>query len=138
MTKQAADLHTSSFNQYVAYEVGKGGFLDEHVKVIRATYKERRDVMLEMMDEIFPAKYRGQNRRAACSCGASCLKAWTQRMCSSAPSRRKSLLYRVSLPPQWRRENTMRINFSYSAPDTIREGVTRLGTTLKELIAGTG
>ena len=35
MTKQAADLHTSSFNQYVAYEVGKGGFLDEHVKVIR-------------------------------------------------------------------------------------------------------
>jgi DNA-binding transcriptional MocR family regulator len=28
----------------------------------------------------------------------------------------------------------MRINFSYSAPDTIREGITRLGTTLKEFI----
>ena len=55
MTKQAADLHTSSFNQYVAYEVAKGGFLDEHVKVIRATYKERRDVMIEMMEEMFPA-----------------------------------------------------------------------------------
>ena len=54
MTKQAADLHTASFNQYVAYEVGKGGFLDEHVKVIRATYKERRDVMFEMMEEMFP------------------------------------------------------------------------------------
>ena len=54
MTKQAADLHTSSFNQYVAYEVAKGGFLDEHVKLIRATYKERRDVMFEMMEEIFP------------------------------------------------------------------------------------
>ncbi|WP_345326286.1 PLP-dependent aminotransferase family protein [Candidatus Villigracilis proximus] len=26
MTKQAADLHTSSFNQHVAYEVAKGGF----------------------------------------------------------------------------------------------------------------
>ena len=54
MTKQAADLHTSSFNQYVAYQVGKDGFLDEHVKVIRATYKERRDVMFEMMEEMFP------------------------------------------------------------------------------------
>src|SRR6185503_5376492 len=54
MTKQAADLHTSSFNQYVAYEVGKGGFLDEHVKVIRATYRERRDVMIEMMEELSP------------------------------------------------------------------------------------
>jgi len=28
----------------------------------------------------------------------------------------------------------MRINFSYSSPETIREGVTRLGITLKELI----
>ncbi|HET9591173.1 MAG TPA: aminotransferase, partial [Anaerolineales bacterium] len=31
-------------------------------------------------------------------------------------------------------DNTMRLNFSYSSPDTIREGVTRLGITLKELI----
>jgi 2-aminoadipate transaminase len=54
-TKQAADLHTATFNQMVAYEVGKGGFLDEHVKVIRAVYKERRDVMLETMEEIWPA-----------------------------------------------------------------------------------
>ena len=30
--------------------------------------------------------------------------------------------------------NTMRINFSYSSPEVIREGVTRLGITLKELI----
>ncbi len=42
MTKQAADLHTASFNQYVAYEVSKGGFLSEHAKYIRAVYKERR------------------------------------------------------------------------------------------------
>jgi 2-aminoadipate transaminase len=32
-------------------------------------------------------------------------------------------------------KNTMRINFSYSAPDLIREGVTRMGITLNELIA---
>jgi len=32
-------------------------------------------------------------------------------------------------------KNTMRLNFSYSSPDTIREGITRLGTALKELIA---
>src|SRR5512147_1083725 len=58
VAKQAADLHTASFNQYVAYEVGKGGFLDEHVKIIRQVYKERRDVMLEMMEEVFPSEMR--------------------------------------------------------------------------------
>jgi 2-aminoadipate transaminase len=30
--------------------------------------------------------------------------------------------------------NTMRINFSYSRPEIIREGISRLGTTLKEAI----
>jgi 2-aminoadipate transaminase len=31
-------------------------------------------------------------------------------------------------------ENTMRINFSYTAPENIREGITRLGLVLKEQI----
>jgi 2-aminoadipate transaminase len=31
--------------------------------------------------------------------------------------------------------NTMRINFSFSNPETIREGITRLGLVLKEQIA---
>ena len=44
--KQSADLHTSSFTQMVTYEVARDGFMDEHVKIIRATYKERRDAML--------------------------------------------------------------------------------------------
>src|SRR5512142_160022 len=52
MTKQAADLPTASFHKYVAYEVGKDGFLDEHVKYIRQVYKERRDTMLEIMEEM--------------------------------------------------------------------------------------
>src|SRR5512143_2544109 len=56
--KQGADLHTSTFNQVVAYEVAKGGFLDEHVKYIRKVYKERRDVMLETMEEIWPSETR--------------------------------------------------------------------------------
>src|SRR6266568_805583 len=44
--KQGMDLHTSTFTQAVAYEVAKDGFLDEHVKLIRRVYGERRDVML--------------------------------------------------------------------------------------------
>jgi 2-aminoadipate transaminase len=31
-------------------------------------------------------------------------------------------------------QNTMRINFSYAKPEVIREGITRMGTTLKELL----
>jgi 2-aminoadipate transaminase len=48
--KQAADLHTPSFNQRIAHEVLKGGFLDQHVPTIRALYKSQRDAMLSALN----------------------------------------------------------------------------------------
>jgi len=135
MTKQAADLHTSSFNQYVAYEVGKGGFLDEHVKVIRATYMERRDVMLEMMEEMFPPEVSWTHPQGGmflwgilpeCMDAADALRIAIERKVAFVPG--------AAFHANGGGANTMRINFSYSSPDTIREGITRLGTVLKELV----
>ncbi len=135
MTKQAADLHTSSFNQYVAHEVAKGGFLDDHVKVIRQVYKERRDVMMEMMEEVFPSEMRWTHPQGGMflwgimpegTDAAEVLKVAIQRKVAFVPG--------ASFHPNGGGANTMRINFSYSAPDTIREGVTRLGITLKEFL----
>jgi 2-aminoadipate transaminase len=135
VAKQAADLHTASFNQYVAYEVGKGGFLDEHVKVIRQVYKERRDVMLEMMDEMFPAEVRWTKPK-----GGMFLWGILPENMDAADVLKIALQRKVAFVPGGAFHatggglNTMRINFSYSKPEVIREGITRLGTTLKELL----
>ncbi len=135
MTKQAADLHTSSFNQHVAYEVGKGGFLDEHVKVIRAMYKERRDVMIEMMEEMFPPEVSWTKplggmflwgRLPENVDAADVLKVAIERKVAFVPG--------AAFHPNGGGANTMRINFSFSNPDNIREGITRLGLTLKEAL----
>lgn len=135
MTKQAADLHTSSFIQHVAYEVAKGGFLDEHVKVIRATYKERRDVMLEMMEEMFPPEVSWTKPLGGmflwgvlpeCVDAAAVLKVAIERKVAFVPG--------TAFHPNGGGANTMRLNFSFSNPDNIREGITRLGTTLKEAL----
>ena len=48
--KQAADLHTPSFNQRVVSDVLKDGFLDRHVPTIRSLYKAQRDAMLEALE----------------------------------------------------------------------------------------
>jgi 2-aminoadipate transaminase len=136
MAKQAADLHTSSFNQYVAFEVAKGGFLDEHVKVIRATYKQRRDVMIEMMEEMFPAGVTWRKPQ-----GGMVLWGILPEGMDAAEVLKRAIAKKVAFVPgeafhpTGGGKNTMRLNFSYSSPDTIREGITRLGTTLKELIA---
>ncbi|MCK7481761.1 MAG: hypothetical protein M0C28_34750 [Candidatus Moduliflexus flocculans] len=106
-------------------------------RCIRATYKERRDVMLEMMEEMFPAEVivdttAGRHvpvghpaRRHGCG-GCAQTRHRDARWLSCRAQ---------AFHPNGGGKNTMRINFSYSAPDTIREGMTRLGTTLKELIS---
>ena len=47
--KQAADLHSPSFNQRMVAEVLKDGFLDRHVPTIRALYKSQCHAMLEAL-----------------------------------------------------------------------------------------
>ena len=139
MAKQAADLHSSTFNQQVAYEVAKGGFLDEHVKVIRSVYKERRDVMMEMIEEIFPSEMHWQKPLGGMFLwgilphgvdAAEVLKMAVQKKVAFVPG--------GSFHPDGGKDNTMRINFSYSSPDVIREGITRLGDTLKEVFHKNG
>ena len=139
MTKQGADLHTASFNQYVAYEVGKGGFLDEHVKVIRSTYKERRDVMLEMMEEMFPPEVHWTRPQ-----GGMFLWGILPEFMDAADVLKVAIERKVAFVPgaafhaTGGGDNTMRLNFSYSSPDVIGEGISRFGVTLKELIAKNG
>jgi 2-aminoadipate transaminase len=52
--KQACDLHTNSFTQYVICEFAAAGHLDPHIELIRKAYSERRNVMVNMMKEHFP------------------------------------------------------------------------------------
>jgi 2-aminoadipate transaminase len=52
--KQAADLHTPSFNQRLVHEVLRDGFLDQHVPRIRSLYKTQRDAMLVALKAYMP------------------------------------------------------------------------------------
>jgi 2-aminoadipate transaminase len=49
--KQAADLHTPSFNQRMVAEVLKDGFIDRHVPTIRALYKAQCHAMLAALEK---------------------------------------------------------------------------------------
>ncbi|MFN3741899.1 MAG: PLP-dependent aminotransferase family protein [Anaerolineales bacterium] len=135
MAKQAADLHTATFNQMVAYEVGKGGFLDEHVRVIRRVYKERRDVMLEMMDELFPPEVRWTRPEGGMFLWVMLPKGMdTAEVLRLAVERKVAFVPGAPFHPNGGGENTMRINFSYSSPETIREGISRLAGVLHEVL----
>jgi len=123
----------------VTYEVGKGGFLDEHVKVIRAVYKERRDVMLETMDEIWPAGTSWTRPQGGMFLwGILPPEMDAAEMLKQAIERKVAFVPGAAFHANGGGKNTMRINFSYCSPDVIREGTTRLGLLLRDLVKKNG
>lgn len=130
--KQGADLHTSTFCQYVAHEVAKDGFLDKHVKVIRKLYGERRLVMLEALEKNFPKSVRWTKPQGG-------LFLWVQlpkggdsvEILKEALEENVAFVPGIAFSARGGGNESMRLNFSYSPPDTIREGIRRLSVVLK-------
>jgi len=132
--KQAADLHTSTFNQFVAYEVARDGLLDRHVKLIRQVYRERRDVMLQALKEFFPQEVTWTHPQGGLflwvtmpqgTDGQELFQAALAEDVAFVPG---DCFYANDSEEGCRH---MRLNFSYSKPEQIREGVRRLSLALK-------
>ncbi len=53
LMKQACDLHSNTFAQYVVYEFAKDGALEAHIEVLKKAYGRRRTVMIETLAREF-------------------------------------------------------------------------------------
>ncbi len=51
--KQACDLHTNTFAQYVVYEFAKDGGLERHIDIMIEAYGVRRNVMMKALQTCF-------------------------------------------------------------------------------------
>jgi 2-aminoadipate transaminase len=133
LAKQAADLHTSTFNQITAFEVANGGFLDEHVKLIRDVYRQRRDTMLDALEEHMPEEVNWTHPE-----GGLFLWATLPETIKTRDFFHKALDKNVAFVPgesffaEGGGENTMRLNFSNAKPDMINEGIGRLSIVIKD------
>jgi 2-aminoadipate transaminase len=131
--KQGADLHTATFNQMVAYEVSRGGFLDRHVWMIRRVYGERRNIMLEAIEDFFPKGVRWTHPQ-----GGLFLWGMLPEGMLSRQVLEKAIEQKVAFVPgdsfyaRGGGENTMRINFSNATPEKIRIGIERLGSVIRQ------
>jgi len=135
--KQGADLHTSTFVQMVAYEVARDNFLDEHVKLIRRVYRERRDVMLQSLQEFFPPEVSwthplgGLFLWVTLPAGLSAQKLFEAALRENVAFVPGDSFY----APNGSHDDAlrhMRLNFSAAPPEQIREGIRRLSVAVKQ------
>lgn len=135
--KQGTDLHTSTLNQMIAYEMLRSGFLKSHTDVIVATYRERRDVMLKALAQYFPADARWTSPQGG-------MFLWVELPGSVDASEllERAMEQRVAFVPgqgfhvDGKGHNAMRLNFSNSTPAQIREGIHRIGGELQRMGCG--
>jgi 2-aminoadipate transaminase len=130
--KQGSDLHTTTFGQYLAHEVCKDNYLDQHIPVIRKLYKKRRDLMMDLIDELLPDSVNYVRPKGG-------LFLWvtgpeelnTEELLPIAVENKVAYVPGSPFHTDGTGKNTMRLNFSNASDDNIRLGMQRLSEVLK-------
>jgi 2-aminoadipate transaminase len=135
--KQGADLHTSIFVQMIANDICQRGFLRQHVRRIRDTYRKRCAVMLSAIEEHFPPGVHWTRPQGGLFLwvvlpeGANCmdlLKAALEEKVAFIPG---SAFY----PDGANGRNALRLTFSTATPEMIEEAIRRLGRAIGKQLA---
>jgi len=132
--KQATDLHTNTFAQYVIYEYAKDGALDRHIEILKTAYRERRDAMLRAMSEFFPDTVTWTRPEGG-------LFLWVRlpegvdanALFPQAIEEKVAYVPGRSFHPDNSGKNTLRLNFSNATLEGIHEGIKRLGRVFAHL-----
>lgn len=132
--KQAADLHTPSFNQRVVAEVLKDGFIDRHVPTIRALYKRQCEAMLAALDREMVGLGVTWNRPA----GGMFL--WAQlpkgmdavQLLPHAVDKNVAFVPGAAFYAANPVQETLRLSFVTSTVEQIQTGVAALAQTIRE------
>jgi len=131
--KQGSDLNTSTLVQYMAHDICSRGLIKPHVKKIREVYRERRNVMLQAMEEHFPPGVTWTRPQGGLFLwvrmpeqidAEELLKVAIEEKVAFVPGN-------VFYPEGTDGRSCMRLNFSFCQPDVIREGIRRLGQAIK-------
>jgi 2-aminoadipate transaminase len=133
LAKQAMDLCTNVFSQYVAYEYVQKGYLDQQVKEISTLYKHKRDIMLNALKTHFPKEVKWTIPKGGMFIWISLPKTIdTHLMFQKALAKKVAYVVGEAFFPEGGNYHSMRLNFSYSDDETIKEGIKRLAEVIKE------
>ncbi len=133
LVKQAIDLHTPSLTQFIAAEAIKRGVIDRHIPLIRRLYREKRDAMLEALEEHMPEGVRWTR-----PIGGFFVWMWlpeainSRKLLVRAIERGVAFVPGDAFYPNGGGENTARLNYSYPSIDEIREAIRRLADVIRE------
>ena len=132
MAKQGTDLHTNALAQTLACEFMRRGWLPAQIQRIRDTYLERRNVMCEAIEEFFPKDVRYTRPEGGLFLWVTLPEGIdTTEMLKEAAERKVAYVPGRPFYAVGGGTNSLRLSFASVSPDTIREGIKRLGEVIE-------
>ena len=134
--KQAADLCTSTLTQYFVREYFAEGRWREYIDDLVEIYRGRRDAMLDALERHFPEQAEWTHPE-----GGLFVWATLPDYIDTTDLLAKALRENVAFVPgraayvDGRGAASMRLNFSSSEEDELREGIRRIGSVVSEQVA---
>ncbi|WP_171236177.1 PLP-dependent aminotransferase family protein [Ruegeria sp. HKCCA6837] len=132
LLKQAADLHSATINQMAVHDVAQACF-DSHIPQVRAVYQNRRDVMLDALEQHMPDGVEwtrpegGMFIWVTLPAGVS----GSELLARALDTVKVAFVPGQAFFPDGSGANTIRLSFSNSDEAAIREGIRRLGEVLR-------
>jgi len=134
LAKQGADLHTESVAQRAVVRFCRDQDLDAHVLTLCAAYRERRDAMLAALAGAMPPGTRWTRPEGGMFVWVT-LPAGLEAvpLLAAALERGVAFVPGTAFHVDGGGGGSLRLNFTNSPPETIREGVARLARALDRL-----
>jgi 2-aminoadipate transaminase len=135
IAKQASDLHTNQFVQYIVCQYLQDNDIDTHIDKIKEAYGKQLKAMSECIEQYFPDNVSRTHPQGGMFVWAE-LPGHTSSRELLEMAIKDKVIFVPGDPFYVNRQdtNTMRLNFSCSDEETIREGIKRLGKAVKRLL----
>ena len=130
--KQAADLHSSIFSQYIIWDYMTHNDISEHIKRIKGLYKNQCQTMLEAMTESFPKDVKFTRPQGGMFIWATLPEGQIALdVFEKAKEEKVAFVPGDPFYTDGHRANTMRLNYTNSSEDKIIKGIDILGRILR-------
>ena len=132
--KQASDLHSNIFGQYMISDYLQNNDLDKHIEKIKSLYKSQAGAMTNAMEEFFPAEIKftypkgGMFTWVTLPEDKSAIKLFDKAIAKNVAFVPGDPFY-VGV----NNVNTLRLNYTNADSETIKEGIKRLSEALREI-----
>ena len=122
----------------IAYEVGRDGFINKHIRTIRKVYSERRDLMLDCMEKFFPEGVTWTRPEGGLFLWVTLHEGIdTSKLLIKALEEKVAFVPGAPFHASGGGENTLRLNFSNATHEQITAGIERLGRAIAHEIGTT-